>query len=264
MDGVRQRRAMLGGSAQERAQMGDVGFRQPVWEDTDAIKKLKQDEIELTRKIFARVDPRSDAVSNLQGAAARHNIDPYWSPFHQVEDLKQQVTAEFDEYQRIVGAAEAKRVRGTSGRPTGGRLLRRISLLGLWLLGLSGAFVLIRSPWPTRGERWLPAHEAESVSSATPSPSSLPLPTNLLADGADGADGADLGPNVVESAAASATIPAASNWIFQDPVVDPPGFRAFQRELEAASAGETGRGPKGRGGGCGAGQKGRGGTGRYW
>lgn len=111
-------------------------------------------------------------------------------------------------------------------------LLRRISLLGLWLLGLSGAFVLIRSPWPTRGERWLPAHEAESVSSATPSPSSLPLPTNLLADGADGADGADLGPNVVESAAASATIPAASNWIFQDPVVDPPGFRAFQRELE--------------------------------
>lgn len=111
MDGVRQRRAMLGGSAQERAQMGDVGFRQPVWEDTDAIKKLKQDEIELTRKIFARVDPRSDAVSNLQGAAARHNIDPYWSPFHQVEDLKQQVTAEFDEYQRIVGAAEAKRTR---------------------------------------------------------------------------------------------------------------------------------------------------------
>lgn len=111
MDGVRQRRAMLGGSAQERAQMGDVGFRQPVWEDTDAIKKLKQDEIELTRKIFARVDPRSDAVSNLQGAAARHNIDPYWSPFHQVEDLKVQVTAEFDEYQRIVGAAEAKRTR---------------------------------------------------------------------------------------------------------------------------------------------------------
>ena len=30
--------------------------------------------------------------------------------------------------------------------------------------------------------------------------------------------------------------------------MDPPGFRAFQRELEAASAGETGRGPKGRGG----------------
>lgn len=70
---------------------------------------------------------------------------------------------------------------------------------------------------PSASKSWISKSSvsAPSPPSATPSPSSLPLPTNLLADGADGADGADLGPNVVESAAASATIPAASNWIFQ-------------------------------------------------
>ena len=76
-------------------------------EDTSAITKLKQDELELTRKIFARVEPTKDAAVESR---ARHDIDPYWSPFHQVKDLKEQVTAEFDEYQKYVGAAEAKRV----------------------------------------------------------------------------------------------------------------------------------------------------------
>lgn len=104
VDGVRRRRSLLSQNVDPRA-----GFNQHL--DTDVIVKLKQDEIELTRKIFARVDPAGNAIADLSGSAARHNIDPYWSPFHQVQDLKQQVTAEFDEYQRIVSAAEAKRMR---------------------------------------------------------------------------------------------------------------------------------------------------------
>lgn len=33
--------------------------------------------------------------SHFPRSAARHNIDPYWSPFHQVQDLKQQVGPAF-------------------------------------------------------------------------------------------------------------------------------------------------------------------------
>jgi len=101
VNGVRERRAALSLEA-------DAGFRQL---DTKAIAKLKQDEIELTRKIFARVDPQRDTTADFGGHEIKHNIDPYWNPFHQVQDLKLQVTAEFDEYQKIVGAAEAKRTR---------------------------------------------------------------------------------------------------------------------------------------------------------
>lgn len=101
VNGVRARRAALSAES-------DPGFRQL---DTLPIAKLKQDEIELTRKIFARVDAERDVTSDSKKYEIKHNIDPYWSPFHQVQDLKQQVTAEFDEYQKIVGAAEAKRTR---------------------------------------------------------------------------------------------------------------------------------------------------------
>lgn len=109
VDGVRRRRALLTQDGSGSGLDMKAGFNQHL--DTNAIVKLKQDEIELTRKIFARVDPTGNAISDLSGPAAKHNIDPYWSPFHQVQDLKQQVTAEFDEYQRIVSAAEAKRMR---------------------------------------------------------------------------------------------------------------------------------------------------------
>eukprot|EP00421_Protoceratium_reticulatum_P057906 CAMPEP_0168501404 /NCGR_PEP_ID=MMETSP0228-20121227/74785_1 /TAXON_ID=133427 /ORGANISM="Protoceratium reticulatum, Strain CCCM 535 (=CCMP 1889)" /LENGTH=321 /DNA_ID=CAMNT_0008518353 /DNA_START=82 /DNA_END=1044 /DNA_ORIENTATION=+ len=77
--------------------------------DTQAITKLRQDELELTRKIFQRVDPSGDLTSDL--AHAGHEVDPYWSPFRRVRDLREQVTAEFDEYARYVSVAEQKRVR---------------------------------------------------------------------------------------------------------------------------------------------------------
>lgn len=86
------------------------------------IEKLQQDEIELTRKIFARADPERDLTTDMAHQA--HGIDPYWNPFNEVRDLKEQVSAEFslahglshvsdefDEYSRHVDVAEAKRQR---------------------------------------------------------------------------------------------------------------------------------------------------------
>lgn len=97
IDAVRQRRAEL--------------ELDPVYQqiETSAITKLKQDELELTRKVFQRVDPERDLTSDLKHAG--HDIDPYWTPFNQVKGLKEQVTAEFDEYSRYVSVAEAKRIR---------------------------------------------------------------------------------------------------------------------------------------------------------
>lgn len=92
---------------QQRCQLEEDPVYQQM--ETAAVTKLKQDELELTRKVFARVDPGRDLTSDLKYKG--HEIDPYWNPFGQVRDLKQQVTAEFDEYARHVSVAEAKRVR---------------------------------------------------------------------------------------------------------------------------------------------------------
>eukprot|EP00930_Biecheleria_cincta_P070916 TRINITY_DN58486_c0_g1_i1.p1 TRINITY_DN58486_c0_g1~~TRINITY_DN58486_c0_g1_i1.p1 ORF type:complete len:378 (+),score=56.17 TRINITY_DN58486_c0_g1_i1:77-1135(+) len=97
VDAVRSRRSQL---------ELDRTFRD---KDTSAITKLKQDELELTRKIFRRIDPTGDLTSNLSHAG--HDIDPYWNPFSNVRELKGQVTAEFDEYSRYVSVAEAKRTK---------------------------------------------------------------------------------------------------------------------------------------------------------
>lgn len=97
----------IGAIREQRAHLETDDVYQNV--ETGAITKLKQDELELTRKIFARVDPSQDLTSDLKHGG--HEIDPYWSPFRKVSDLKEQVTAEFDEYARYVSVAEQKRMR---------------------------------------------------------------------------------------------------------------------------------------------------------
>jgi ribosomal protein S18 len=97
IDAIRERRASL---------ETDETFSQV---ETGAITKLKQDELELTRKIFQQVDPSRDITSELQHGG--NDIDPYWSPFNKVRDLKEQVTSEFDDYAKLVSVAEKKRVR---------------------------------------------------------------------------------------------------------------------------------------------------------
>lgn len=73
------------------------------------IDKLQQDEIELTRKIFARADPDRDLTTEV--AYESHGIDPYWSPFNELREVKEQVSAEFDEYSKYADVAEARRQR---------------------------------------------------------------------------------------------------------------------------------------------------------
>lgn len=97
IDTLRERRASL---------EQDEVFQQV---DTGPVTKLKQDELELTRKIFQRVDPSRDLTSQLSHAG--HDIDPYWSPFHKVRELRGQVESEFDEYSKYANVAEQKRVR---------------------------------------------------------------------------------------------------------------------------------------------------------
>lgn len=98
----------IGAIRQRRAEL----HQDPVFQnvETGAVTKLKQDELELTRKIFQRLDPSRDMTS-VESHHAEHNIDPYWSPFHNVRDAREQTVAEFDEYARLVSVAEQKRVR---------------------------------------------------------------------------------------------------------------------------------------------------------
>ena len=77
---------------------------------SDVIEKLTQEETDITRTIFERLD--EDAHTPEQRLARReHNIDPYWDPFRKVEETREKVVAEFDEYSRLVSAVYAKIVR---------------------------------------------------------------------------------------------------------------------------------------------------------
>ena len=77
---------------------------------SEVIEKLTQEETDITRTIFERLD--EDAHSPEERLARReHNIDPYWDPFRKVEETREKVEAEFDEYAKLVSAADAKVVR---------------------------------------------------------------------------------------------------------------------------------------------------------
>lgn len=103
-------------SAQLFQECLDAIRREKLKEDPDVdtrpspvIEKLAQDELELTRRIFRRIDPAEKLTSNLEHKG--QHIDPYWSPFKEAKDLRIQVAAEFDEYSALVGIAEARRVK---------------------------------------------------------------------------------------------------------------------------------------------------------
>ena len=77
---------------------------------SEVIEKLTQEETDITRTIFERLD--EEAHSPEERLARReHNIDPYWDPFRKVEETREKVEAEFDEYAKLVSAADAKVVR---------------------------------------------------------------------------------------------------------------------------------------------------------
>jgi ribosomal protein S18 len=77
---------------------------------SDVIEKLTQQETEITRTLFERLD--ENAHSQEERIARReHNIDPYWDPFRHVEESREKLSAEFDEYSKLVAAADAKALR---------------------------------------------------------------------------------------------------------------------------------------------------------
>lgn len=77
---------------------------------SSVIEKLTQEETEITRTIFERLD--ENAHTPEQRIARReHNIDPYWDPFRKVEETREKVVAEFDEYSKLVSAADSKILR---------------------------------------------------------------------------------------------------------------------------------------------------------
>lgn len=93
----------------QRSDLDHMDFSDHVHGDTEAVTQLKQDELEITRKVFQRLDPTNEVTSDLQHAG--HHIDPYWNPFHKTMETKEAVWAEFDDYAKVVSVAESKRAR---------------------------------------------------------------------------------------------------------------------------------------------------------
>jgi ribosomal protein S18 len=77
---------------------------------SDVIEKLTQQETDITRTLFERLDENAHTQEE-RIARREHNIDPYWDPFRKVEETREKVVAEFDEYAKLVSAADAKIVR---------------------------------------------------------------------------------------------------------------------------------------------------------
>ncbi len=74
------------------------------------IDKLTQQETEITRKLFERLDENAHSTEE-RIARREHNIDPYWDPFSHVDETREKLSAEMDEYSKLVSAADAKAVR---------------------------------------------------------------------------------------------------------------------------------------------------------
>lgn len=74
------------------------------------IEKLTQQETDITRTLFERLD-ESAHTQEERIARREHNIDPYWDPFRHVEESREKLQGEYDEYAKLVSAADAKAVR---------------------------------------------------------------------------------------------------------------------------------------------------------
>jgi len=77
---------------------------------SEKIEKLAQEETDIVRTLFDRLDENAHTPEE-RIARRSHNIDPYWDPFRKVEETREKLSSEFDEYAKLVSAAEAKIVR---------------------------------------------------------------------------------------------------------------------------------------------------------
>lgn len=77
------------------------------YDNSPVIEDLTREELKITKNIFERINGKKKHVSNLS-----YNdiyIDPYWNPFKEVNDLKREITYEFNEYAKMASIMEMKR-----------------------------------------------------------------------------------------------------------------------------------------------------------
>eukprot|EP01066_Platyproteum_vivax_P004776 Platyproteum_vivax@DN16133_c0_g1_i1.p1 len=75
--------------------------------ESNAVIKLRADEISLTHKIFDKIFTEGQMAIGVYKQVHEH-IDPYWNPFNQVEDLRARLTLEWTELSSLLTTAEKK------------------------------------------------------------------------------------------------------------------------------------------------------------
>lgn len=79
------------------------------YDNSPIIEELNREELKITRNIFERINKKKKHVSNLSYKDIY--IDPYWNPFKDVDNLKQEILYEFNEYSKMASIVELKKQR---------------------------------------------------------------------------------------------------------------------------------------------------------
>ncbi|CRH03763.1 mitochondrial ribosomal protein S18 precursor, putative [Plasmodium relictum] len=77
------------------------------YDNSPVIEELNKEEIKITKNIFERINKKKKHVSHLSYKDIY--IDPYWNPFKEVNDLKDEITYEFNEYSKLASIVELKK-----------------------------------------------------------------------------------------------------------------------------------------------------------
>ncbi|KYN95227.1 mitochondrial ribosomal protein S18 precursor, putative [Plasmodium reichenowi] len=79
------------------------------YDNSPVIEELNREELKITRNIFERINKKKKHVSNLSYKDIY--IDPYWNPFKDIDNLKQEILYEFNEYSKMASIVELKKQR---------------------------------------------------------------------------------------------------------------------------------------------------------
>lgn len=77
------------------------------YDNSPVIEELTREELKITKNIFERINEKKKHVSNLSYKDIY--VDPYWNPFKEVNDLKREITYEFNEYAKMASIMEMKK-----------------------------------------------------------------------------------------------------------------------------------------------------------
>ncbi|SBS87106.1 mitochondrial ribosomal protein S18 precursor, putative [Plasmodium ovale] len=79
------------------------------YDTSTVIEELNKEELKITKNIFERVNKKKKHVSELSYKDIY--IDPYWNPFKEVDDLRREISYEFNEYAKLANIVEIKKER---------------------------------------------------------------------------------------------------------------------------------------------------------